>query len=309
MQPPVLAEAVAAVADRGRGAAYLREVLPAVRRYYDWCDRVRDPDRDGLIAIVEPHESGMDQTPSYDAYLGVEGQEPAAFEAAWRPIAEANALADHRAERIFAADRFIVEDVAVNVLYAENLRVLARLLGDLGDADAAAELTERANRTVRSLLTRCWDPADRDFHALAGRTERPLPGDTVAGLLPIVLAGLPAEIVARIADRLADPTDFGTRFPVPSVSRRSPAYRDAPAGGTVLWRGPGWINANWYIARGLRRHGQDVEAVRIEDASIDLVERSGFREHYDAESGEGYGARGFAWSALVLDMLEARFSP
>jgi len=305
MQPPVLAEAVAAVADRGRGGAYLREVLPAVRRYYDWCDRVRDPDADGLIAIVEPHESGMDQTPSYDAYLGVNGEDPAAFETAWRPVAEAIALAGHRAEPIFAADRFIVEDVAVNVLYAENLRILARLLGDVGDAAGAAALSERAKRTVGSLLTQCWDPADRDFHALAGRAERPLPGNTVAGLLPIVLPDLPAGVVDRIAERLADPTDFGTTFPVPSVSRRNPAYRGAPAGGSVLWRGPSWINANWYIARGLRRHGADALATRIEESSLQLVETSGFREHYDADTGRGYGAREFSWSALVLEMAEA----
>ncbi|MBI2764000.1 MAG: hypothetical protein HYX54_09700 [Chloroflexi bacterium] len=308
MQPPVLAEAVDAVATRGRGVAYLREVLPAVRRYYDWCDRVRDPDRDGLIAIVEPHESGMDQTPAYDAYLGVSGDDPAAFEAAWRPVAEANALAGHQAERIFAADRFVVEDVAVNVLYAENQRVLARLLGEAGEAgedEGAALLTERADRTVASLLRRCWDPSDQDFHGLAGRAEERLPGDTVAGLLPILLYDVPSEIVGRIARRLADPNDFGTRFPVPSVSRRSPAYRSAPVGGTVLWRGPSWVGTNWYIARGLRRHGAEALATRIETASLELVRRSGFREHYDAETGHGYGARGFSWSALVLEMAGA----
>lgn len=305
MQPPVLAEAVAAVASRGRGSAYLREVLPAVRRFYDWCDRERDPDRDGLIAILEPHESGMDQTPAYDAYLGVAGEEPSDFETAWLPLAENNAAGGHDAARIFERDRFVVEDVAVNVLYAENQRVLAGLLAEVGDAQGAAELGERAHRTLNGLLLRCWDPSDRDFHGLAGRAEERLPGDTVAGLLPIVLAGLPAQIVDRIAQRLEDPTDFGTDVPVPSVSRRSPAYRSAPAGGTVLWRGPSWINANWYVTRGLRRHGRDELAARIEEASLDVVERSGFREHYDAESGQGYGAKGFSWSALVLDMAVA----
>ncbi len=309
MQPPVLAEAVAAVSARGRGAAYLREVLPAVRRYYDWCNRVRDPDHDGLIAIVEPHESGMDQTPAYDAYLGVVGDDPPSFEAAWRPVADGNAALAHDAARIFDADRFVVEDVAVNVLYAENQRVLARLLAETGDADAAAVLSRRADRTVSAVLDRCWSPSDRDFHGLAGRSEAPLPGDTVAGLLPVMFEDLPAGIVERIAHRLQDPTDFGTSYAVPSVSRHSPAYRSAPAGGTVLWRGPSWIGINWYIARGLRRHGREELATRIEDASLRLVERSGFREHYDAETGQGYGAMGFAWSALVLDMGERRVSP
>jgi len=230
MQPPILAEAVAAVAERGRGAAYLQQILPAVRRYYDWCDRVRDPDDDGLIAIVEPHESGMDQTPAYDNYLSVVGDDPAAFEAAWRRVAKTNAQVGNRAEAIFERDQFVVEDVAVNALYAENQRVLGRLLAEIGDSAGAAELQERADRTVRGLLTRCWAPSDGDFHGLAGRAEGQLPADSIAGLLPILLDDLPPEIVDRIAHRLEDPGDFGLRYPVPSVSRRSPAYRPAPAG-------------------------------------------------------------------------------
>ena len=306
MQPPVLAEAVAAVAARGRGATYLREVLPAVRRFYEWCDRVRDPDRDGLIAIVEPHESGMDQTPAYDAYLGVAGGEPEDFEAAWRVVAESNAAAGHDTGAIIERDRFVVEDLAVNALYAANLRVLSGLLRQVGEIDAAARIDERADRTAAALLEHCWSSDDEDFHGLTGRDERRLPGGTVAGLLPIILGDLPAPIVDRIARRLEDPADFGPSHPVPSVSLSNPAYRRAPAGGTVLWRGPSWIGTNWYIARGLRRHGRAELATRIEDASLRLVERSGFREHYDAETGEGYGAKGFAWSALVLDLAEAR---
>jgi glycogen debranching enzyme len=93
---------------------------------------------------------------------------------------------------------------------------------------------------------------------------------------------------------------------VPSVSRRHPAYAPSPAFGKLLWRGPSWINTNWYLARAMRRHGHEAAARRIEDASLELVERSGFREHYHPDTGEGYGAKDFSWSALVLDMLEAR---
>ncbi len=306
MQPPVLAEAVAAVARRGRGTAFLREVLPAVRRFYDWCDRVRDPDRDGLIAALEPHETGMDQTPAFDEYLGVASEDPLAFEAAWRAIALEHAQLDHDPAAIFDRDRFVVEDVGSNVLYAENQRVLAGLLAEVGDHAGAVEFGARADRTAAAVLARCWMPALGDFCSLAGRAETPLPGSTIGGLLPILLEELPDDIVERISARLADPADFGTRYPVPSVSRGHRAYRAEPSGGTLLWRGPTWINTNWYLVRGLRRHGRDVLARSIEDASLQLVERSGFREYYNPETGQGYGARGFAWSALVLDMLSER---
>ncbi len=308
MQPPVLAEAVAAVARRGRGTAFLREVLPAVRQFYDWCDRVRDPDRDGLIAALEPHETGMDQAPNFDAYLGVSGGDPAAFEAAWRSLAEKNARLGHDSAAIFAADRFVVEEVASNVLYAENQRLLGGLLTQLGDTEGAADFGARAEHTQAALLARCWVPETGDFSSLAGNDETPLPGSTVAGLMPILLPVLPEAIVERLASRMADPADFGTRYPVPSVSRGDPAYRAAPRG-TVLWRGQSWINMNWYLARGLRRHGREQLARSIEDASLALVERSGFREHYNPETGVGYGALGFGWSALVLEMLSERVEP
>jgi glycogen debranching enzyme len=87
------------------------------------------------------------------------------------------------------------------------------------------------------------------------------------------------------------------------VAVDEPSYRKAVPEERLLWRGPTWINTNWYIARGLRRHGREDLARTIEDRSAALVELSGFREYYDPRSGEGFGAHGFSWTALVLDML------
>jgi hypothetical protein len=43
-------------------------VLPKARRFYDWHVTARDPDRDGLIATLQPDESGLAHTPNYDSY-------------------------------------------------------------------------------------------------------------------------------------------------------------------------------------------------------------------------------------------------
>jgi glycogen debranching enzyme len=305
MQPPILAEATAAVARRGGGLGFLREVLPAVRAFYDWCHRVRDPDGDGLIVVLEPHETGMDQSPSFDAYLGIETATPEAFAAAWRSVALKHVEVDRRSERVHAADRFMVADVFVNTLYAENQRVLADLYAQVGDTLSADELRSRADRTAAAVLTRCWVAEDSDFHALADETQVPLPGGTVAGLLPVLLAATSSHVVDGIAARLRDRDEFGAPFPVPSVARTHPAFRAGPTR-DLLWRGPTWINTNWYVARGLRRHGHAGLAARIEDASVALVERSGFREYFNPDTGVGYGARGFAWSALAFEMLVSR---
>ena len=44
----------------------------------------------------------------------------------------------------------------------------------------------------------------------------------------------------------------------------------------LVFRGPTWMNTNWYLSRGLRRHGRVDLAERIEDRSAALVERGGF---------------------------------
>jgi hypothetical protein len=82
-----------------------------------------------------------------------------------------------------------------------------------------------------------------------------------------------------------------------------PSYLIPTAENKLVWRGPTWINANWYIARGLRRHGRPDLARHIEDRSASLVEGDGFREYYDPQTGQGFGARDFSWTALALDLL------
>ena len=84
-----------------------------------------------------------------------------------------------------------------------------------------------------------------------------------------------------------------------------PSYLTPTAGSKLVWRGPTWMNSNWYLARGLRRHGHLELARTIEDRSAQLVERSGFYEYYDPVTGAGFGARDFSWTALVLDLLAA----
>lgn len=303
IQPPVLAEAVAAAAEGPGGDAFLAEVLPRVRRYFDWLDRMRDPDRDGLIATLQPDESGLDHTPKYDRYLDVSGPDLAQYTAAWERVAGPYAGVGRDHDAMFALDRFVVEDVFVNTIYAENQRVLADLLARTGDRDGADEMRTRAASTVRGLVEKCYDESVGLFFDLAGAREEMLKVNTVSSLLPILLPDLPRPMQDAVVDHLNDPTEYAAPFPVPSVSMHEPSFLTPSADNRLVWRGPTWMNSNWYLARGLRRHGETELARTIEDRSAALVERAGFREYYDPRTGEGFGAHDFSWTALALDLL------
>ena len=305
IQPPLLAEGVAAGARGEGGDAYLAEVLPAVRRYYDWLDRVRDPDRDGLIATLQPDESGLDHAPKYDAYLGISGLAHQEFTAAWERVAGPYAEVGRDPDRMFGLDLFVVEDVLVNSIYAENERVLGELLAEAGDAAGAEEMRRRARRTTTALVDKCYDRDAGLFFDLAGADEEMLRTNSVSSLMPLVLPDLPAPVAASLVDHLEDPREYSAPFPVPSVAMNVPSFSAAPIG-KLVWRGPSWINTNWYLSRGLRRHGREDLAAVIEDRSAALVEEHGFREYYNPLTGEGGGAHDFSWTGLVLDMLARR---
>jgi hypothetical protein len=303
IQPPVLAEAAAAAAHGEGGDAFLVEVLPKVVAYFEWLDRMRDPDRDGLIATLQPDESGLDHTPKYDAYLGVERVTLADFTAAWERVAHPYAAVGRDHDRMFALDRFVCADVLVNTIYAENQRVLADLLERTGDAGGAARFRSRAKRTVDALVAKCWDAEDGLFYDRVGRDGRGrLRVNTVSSLMPLVL-DIPREAADALIAQIEDPRRYKAPFPVPSTALDEPGYLKPDADSRLVWRGPTWINTNWYLARGLRRHGREDLARTIEDRSAALVEQSGFREYYDPFTGTGFGAEGFSWTALALDML------
>ena len=74
------------------------------------------------------------------------------------------------------------------------------------------------------------------------------------------------------------------------------------------WRGPVWINLNWLLYVGLKAYGYANEAHRVKEDSIELIERYGFYEYFDARKNQkdgGYGGNNFSWSAaLLIDMLK-----
>ena len=111
-----------------------------------------------------------------------------------------------------------------------------------------------------------------------------------------------------VVKHISDPGEYAAAYPVPSTALNESLYLDPSDGrpehdSKLLWRGPSWINTNWYIARGLRLHGRIDLARTIEDRSAALIEQHGFREYYDPYTGQGFGAHAFSWTALVLNML------
>jgi glycogen debranching enzyme len=73
---------------------------------------------------------------------------------------------------------------------------------------------------------------------------------------------------------------------------------------TRYWRGPVWININWFLAQGLDRYGYEDHAGRLQRAIVSLCQDEGFYEYFDPLTGAGHGSDLFSWTAaLFLDVV------
>ncbi|HEY7293479.1 MAG TPA: hypothetical protein VH916_00505 [Dehalococcoidia bacterium] len=298
IQPPVLGTALERVYHATDDRAFLERCLPPTVAFYRWLADVRDPDGDGLIAIIQPDESGADASPKFDSLMEYPKNNDDLVRwidklyARYQPLR----FDDHA---ILALDLFNVEEVLTNVCYILGMQALSRLC----EGATAREFGERAERVQRALIARCYDAESGAFYDLAGQGETPLRTLTVTSLAPLALPTLDRVIVERLLAHLTDPNEFALPYPVPSVSRGEPTFMPGNARG-FIWRGPSWINANWLICEGLRAHGYRELRHQITDRSCAMLLQSGFREYFNPFTGEGHGSRNHSWSTLILDMLD-----
>jgi len=316
-QPPVLATAVRIVHEAAPDQAFVEEVAPALDAWHRWFHRERAVEGSGLVAILHPWESA-DNAPRFDRALArvdvegvsrIERTDQAQIAAAERPtdldyrrylavVASLRACGYRPAAPADAPFTYL--DLPLNSILAAAEDDLAWLQSEVGVDPSRAEAAAAGLRTA---LAATWDEEagayrERDLHGGEGVTG------TVADLFPLY-AGVPDERQARrlVDEHLLASDRFGPSpsapWAVTTVSKSSPAFDPRN-----YWRGPVWINVNWFLVRGLERCGLRAEANELRRLTLDLVARSGFSEYYEPTTGEPLGSREFSWSAsLTLEFL------
>jgi mannosylglycerate hydrolase len=313
-QPPVLATAVRVLQEADPVAEFLEEVVPALERWHRWLHAAR-ANEDGLVVILHPWEAA-DNSPRFDAALArIEVEEPTAIERTDRRVVAADQrptnsdylryryLVEHLRERGYRPasledEPFVFADLTFDSILATAEDDLAELWRELGEDSRRAR--EDAQR-IRAALAERWDD-ERAVYVEDGSDENA--GETIDALFPLYGRVPTAAQARRLFDEALWASDrFGPSpeapWPVTSASKASPAFDPRR-----YWRGPVWVNVNWFLIRGLEQAGLSAEARQLAELTVDLVSRSGFVEYYEPTTGEPLGARDFSWSAaLTIDLL------
>ncbi len=307
-QPPVFPISIEYIYKKDNDKDFLREVLPKLASHHKWLLENRDIDNDYLISIISPNESGMDELPVFQYAAGYTGLETTRMHYTYRKGDFLNHRYRFNNKKILEKDYFNVEELLFNTVFIESARSLSRLFLEIEDKNESVFFKQVADKSEQALLSKCWDETDKIFYSLYKKDEKFARVKTVASLIPLFLDGLKGEkLKALVENHLLNTNEFYTPYPFPSVSKDEKYYvpHDTPLHQVkLLWRGPTWIATNWFVVKGLQKHGYNDVAKEVISKMEKMIEAHGFREYYNPEDGTGYRRTNFGWSTLILDLLE-----
>lgn len=331
-QPPMLAEAVVRIGEllpAAKRKAWYSEVYPAIARYHEWLYRERDPDRTGLVALMHPWESGLDNTPPWmeilhthalsyklrlvdksralmrflerlrkDTSIVPASQRMSTLDLlAFYDIVRQMRRAKYDHKRLFATQKLLVVDLITNCILIRANQHLATIAKTI-DEDLPP-LTAQAHAHGIELLDQLWDTETNSYYSRDYRTGQLIKVPSIATFMPLYAGKLHKDKVKALMGQFHNPKRFGAKYLVPTTPLDSPYFKPQ-----CYWQGPIWINTNWLIIRGLRQNDQDKEADELQAATLELIANGGMHEYFSPLDGTPAGAPNFSWTAaLALDLL------
>lgn len=150
---------------------------------------------------------------------------------------------------------------------ANEFRCMSKLAKALDMEEKAQrydKLYKNIKEKINSLL---FDPVDGRYYDREIESGKLRKISAVTSFLPLFAGICSPEQAAILVKDLQNPNTFGTPFGVPSIAKTDPAY------GTDMWRGPVWINFNYFIILGLREYGYKALAESLKESTLQQIEK------------------------------------
>jgi putative isomerase len=141
-----------------------------------------------------------------------------------------------------------------------------------------------------------WDEHTGVFRATVDNT--PVPVVTPFNLYPLWTGQLPEHIRDALIRHLTNPDEFWGEIAIPSVSRSDPQFQP-----DTMWRGPVWVNINYFFVEALQQAGFHDLADTLRTNTLKLImAQPSMYEYYHAETGLPCpkAADAFGWTAAVF---------
>jgi glucosylglycerate hydrolase len=331
-QPPVHAIALSRIlhlAAQAGGAveeeaqAFARQAVPRLAAWHRWLATARDPDRQGLVQIHHGWESGMDNSPRWDAaYAAVtvehehelrrhdialvadvsERPTDSEYQRYLHLVAQMRAV-DYDDDRVAEVVDFRVGDVFLTAILAVAADELTAVAQDLGLERQVVDQAAIAARARAAVLASVAPDSGlcRDWDARAGSWT----GAESLASFSVLLCGGDDAVYGRQRDTITGARWAGyprLRFALPpTLSPEDPGFRPR-----TYWRGPVWPVMNWLFWWALERRGDRELADRWRSEGLAQLADLTCAEYYEPFTGEALGSHHQSWTAAVaLDWIAA----
>ncbi len=273
--------------------SWVVDKLPRLHDYIDWYRRTSYHAPTGLYVFLD------------DSAIGVDN-DPAIF---YRPDGS-------------------TASVYLNVLMYKELKAMAYIMDVAGDAAAAQDYREQADRLAAAINEHLYDerngmyysadvnlmPVDPNRSLHSGKPRHwdalLMRVDCWSGFMVLWAGIAPPDRAKRvIEENMLDSRTFCGQYGIRSLSRLEKMYANWPSGNPSCWLGPLWGIANYLCVRGLINYGytdQARELVRTLAGLYggDIVESGQMHEYYHPDTGEGINGPGFqSWNLLMNNLL------
>ena len=325
-QPPVHAWAILKIYENTKYKEKVKEfikwIFPKLLKMHRYFYLERNPNDNGLIYIIHPWESGMDNSPMWDVVLDridltkvkvppFKRKDDKIIDPSQRPkdedykryifLVQLFKNLNYDDEKIYKESPFLVADVLFNSILSASNKALIKLADIIKeDYKEIENWDDHTERAVRDLL---FYREKKIFFPYDFIEKKLIKVETSAGFMPL-FGKIASDYQARLIYEYLNSKSFcqlhqGNCFAVPNYDTTKKDFSSKN-----YWRGPVWININYLLYNGLKNYGFEEKAYHLEKTMIELPIRFGFYEYFDSKTGVGYGTKDFSWTAsLFIDLL------
>ena len=316
-QPPVLASILKQIIDKNKITKIqkkeIKKFVIKIKKSHEWFIKNRDPKKTGLVSILHPWESGYDNSSLWDEPMNkVKIEKNIQYKRAdnkvinpeHRPlnidydryVTIKNDLRKKKYDpkKIFKTSLFNVVDIGFNSIFLKSNKDLIILLKKF-NLDSST-IINYIKITEKNIL-KYFDKKKQTFFCFDLRNKKKIFIPSITNYL-ILYADIKNSKINDILIKNLKKHNLKEKYFFSSIKPNHKSFEEKR-----YWRGPVWINCNWFIHKGLMNKDEKYSN-KIKERTIRLVEKKGFHEYYSCKNGKPMGANNFSWSAaLYLDLI------
>ena len=319
-QPPILATILKLILDKNKisnkQTKEIKKIIKKIIRFHEWFIKFRDPKKTGLVSILHPWESGYDNSPIWDGpmekviiekNLKYKRADNKIIRPDQRPlnidydryVSIKNNLRKkkYNPKEIFKSSLFNVVDIGFNSLFLKANKDLIQILNKF-NMDTS-KLSNYVKVTEKNIL-KLYDKKKGVFFSKDIRNNKKIYIPSITNYF-ILFADLDNNSINNKLIKNLKNYNKNDKYFFSSIKPSHNSFEEKR-----YWRGPVWINCNWFIYQGLKN--KDLKfSNSVKKKTIKLLEKSKFYEYFSCKNGQPMGAKNFSWSASLY--LDLKISP